>query len=275
LKKDLLEDSRKSRWKMRLSYGGWLVPVSLALAVLLWDLIVRLLKLPAFMLPAPGLVGRRFLQVLADGSLLYHSLFTLLEVLAGMAMGICAATILGYLLAKSAVVERLLSPYIVASQSVPVVAIAPLLVIWFGPGLFSKVLVCALIVFFPVLINTMVGVRSVPDDLRDLMRSLRASGWQTFVNLEVPAALPVFLAGLRVGATLAVIGAVVGEFVGADRGLGYLVNRARGQYDTALVFVSVLTLVLLALLLYGLVARLERRLLAWREPSKGMLVKQD
>jgi NitT/TauT family transport system permease protein len=93
--------------------------------------------------------------------------------------------------------------------------------------------------------------------------------------LEVPAALPVFLAGLRVGATLAVIGAVVGEFVGADRGLGYLVNRARGQYDTALVFVSVLTLVLLALLLYGLVARLERRLLAWREPSKGMLVKAD
>jgi NitT/TauT family transport system permease protein len=148
-------------------------------------------------------------------------------------------------------------------------------VIWFGPGLFSKVLVCALIVFFPVLINTMVGVRSVPDDLRDLMRSLRATGWQTFVNLEVPAALPVFLAGLRVGATLAVIGAVVGEFVGADRGLGYLVNRARGQYDTALVFVSVLTLVLLALLLYGLVARLERRLLAWREPSKGMLVKAD
>jgi len=251
------------------------VPVSLALALLLWELAVRLWNLPAFMLPAPGLVGKRLLQVLVDGSLLYHSLFTLLEVLAGMALGVSSATILGYLLAKSAIVERLLSPYIVASQSVPVVAIAPLLVIWFGPGLFSKVLVCALIVFFPVLINTMVGIRSVPDDLRELMRSLRATGWQTFVNLEVPAASPVFLAGLRVGATLAVIGAVVGEFVGADRGLGYLINRARGQYDTALVFVSVLTLVLLALLLYGLVAHLERRLLTWREPSKGMLVKQE
>ena len=251
------------------------MPVSLALALLLWELAVRLWNLPAFMLPAPGLVGKRLLQVLVDGSLLYHSLFTLLEVLAGMALGVSSATILGYLLAKSAIVERLLSPYIVASQSVPVVAIAPLLVIWFGPGLFSKVLVCALIVFFPVLINTMVGIRSVPDDLRELMRSLRATGWQTFVNLEVPAASPVFLAGLRVGATLAVIGAVVGEFVGADRGLGYLINRARGQYDTALVFVSVLTLVLLALLLYGLVAHLERRLLTWREPSKGMLVKQE
>jgi NitT/TauT family transport system permease protein len=251
-----------------------LVPVSLLLAVLLWELAVRLWRIPAFMLPSPGLVGSRFLQVLGDGSLLYHSLFTLLEVLSGMALGISAASVLGYLLAKSTFIERLLSPYIVASQAVPVVAIAPLLVIWFGPGLFSKVLVCALIVFFPVLINTMVGLRSVPEDLRDLMRSLRATGWQTFTNLEVPSAMPVFLAGLRVGATLAVIGAVVGEFVGADRGLGYLINRARGQYDTALVFVSVLTLVLLALVLYGLVASLERRLLTWREPSEGMLVKQ-
>ncbi len=251
------------------------MPVSLALALLIWELVVRLWRIPAFILPSPGLVGKRLLQVLGDGSLLYHTLFTLLEVLAGMAFGVIAATTLGYLLAKSSFVERLLSPYIVASQSVPVVAIAPLLVIWFGPGLLSKVLVCALIVFFPVLINTMVGLRSVPDDLRDLLRSLRATGWQTFVNLEVPAAMPVFLAGLRVGATLAVIGAVVGEFVGADRGLGYLINRARGQYDTALVFVSVLTLVLLALLLYGLVARLERRLLTWREPSEGMLVKQE
>lgn len=275
LKNGLQVQTPKYHWKKPLSNGKWLVPVSLALALLIWELVVRLWRIPAFMLPSPGLVGKRLLQVLGDGSLLYHTLFTLLEVLAGMAIGVIAATTLGYLLAKSSFVERLLSPYIVASQSVPVVAIAPLLVIWFGPGLLSKVLVCALIVFFPVLINTMVGLRSVPDDLRDLLRSLRATGWQTFVNLEVPAAMPVFLAGLRVGATLAVIGAVVGEFVGADRGLGYLINRARGQYDTALVFVSVLTLVLLALLLYGLVARLERRLLTWREPSEGMLVKQE
>jgi NitT/TauT family transport system permease protein len=275
LKSGSQKDSPTVRWKRRLLNGRWLVPLSLVLAVLLWELAVRLWRIPAFLLPSPGLVGKRLLQVLGDGSLLYHSLYTLLEVLVGMAMGISAATILGYLLAKSAFVERLLSPYIVASQSVPVVAIAPLLVIWFGPGLYSKVLVCALIVFFPVLINTMVGLRSVPDDLRDLLRSLRATGWQTFVNLDVPSAMPVFLAGLRVGATLAVIGAVVGEFVGADRGLGYLINRARGQYDTALVFVSVLTLVMLALLLYGLVASLERRLLTWREPSEGMLVKHE
>jgi ABC-type nitrate/sulfonate/bicarbonate transport system permease component len=248
---------------------AWLVPFSILAALLVWEIAARLGNFPAFILPPPSLVWERLVQSLADGSLLRHSLYTLLEVLLGLAMGASVATTLGYALAKSTAVERLLSPYVVASQAVPVVAIAPLLVIWFGPGLFSKVLISALIVFFPVLVNTIVGLRSVPEDLHDLMRSLQASRWQTFRLLEVPAALPVFLGGLRIGATLAVIGAVVGEFVGADRGLGFLINRARGQYDTALVFVAVLTLVLMALSLYGLVVLLETRALAWREhPEK-------
>jgi NitT/TauT family transport system permease protein len=186
-------------------------------------------------------------------------------VLVGLALGASSATAMGYLLAKSRTFERLLAPYIVASQSVPVVAIAPLLVIWFGPGLFSKVLICALIVFFPVLVNTIVGLRSVPEELQDLMRSLRATRWQTIRYLEVPATLPVFLGGLRIGATLSVIGAVVGEFVGSDRGLGFLINIGRGQYDTALVFVAVFTLILMALCLYGLVVALEARLLSWQQ----------
>jgi NitT/TauT family transport system permease protein len=251
----------------------WFVPISIVAALLIWELVVRIWQLPAFMLPAPLAVARRTFQLLADGSLLYHSLYTLLEVAVGMAIGVVAASILGYLLSKSTTVEKLVAPYIVASQSVPVVAIAPLLVIWLGSGLSSKVLVCALIVFFPVLINTLVGIRTVPEDLRDLMRSLKATQWQTFALLEVPAALPVYLGGLRVGATLAVIGAVVGEFVGADRGLGFLINRARGQYDTATVFVAILTLVLMALILYTLVTKFETRLLSWQEPSKGTLIK--
>jgi len=243
----------------------YLVPVSLAVAVILWYLVALLGHFPAFILPTPGLVWQRFWQVLLDGTLLKNALVTLQEVLAGLALGVITATVLGYLLAKSRSVERFLSPYIVASQSVPTVAIAPLLVIWFGPGLFSKVLVCALIVFFPVLVNTIVGVRSVPEDLRDLMRSLQATRWQTFRLLEVPAALPVFLGGLRIGATLSVIGAVVGEFVGADSGLGFMINRARGQYDTALVFVAVLALAIMALSLYGAVVLVESRLLSWRD----------
>ncbi len=242
-----------------------LVFFSIAVFVLLWEAAVSLGDFPAFILPGPSLVWKRFIQVLQDGSLLRHSLVTLGEVLTGLVLGVITSTVLGYLLAKSRTVERILSPYIVASQSVPVVAIAPLLVIWFGPGLFSKVLISALIVFFPVLVNTVVGLRSVSDDLRDLMRSLQATRWQTFALLELPAALPVFLGGLRIGATLSVIGAVVGEFVGADRGLGFMINRARGQYDTALVFVAVLMLVFMAVALYGAVVFLEMRWLSWRE----------
>ncbi len=160
--------------------------------------------------------------------------------------------------------EKLLSPYLIASQAVPVAAIAPLLIIWFGPGMGSKVLICGLIVFFPVLINTIVGLRAVPENLRDVMRAMRATPRQTLLLLEIPAALPVFFAGLRVGATLSVIGAVVGELVGSDQGLGFLINLARGQYDTALVFVAVGGLVTLALLLYGTVLLLEKHYLAWQ-----------
>ena len=238
--------------------------VSLAAGILIWQLLTLLLDLPTFILPSPGQVWRRFLQSLADGQLLRHTLVTLYEVLAGLFIGGFAATSLGYLLAKSATLEKLLSPYLVASQSLPVVAIAPLLVIWFGPGIFSKILVCSLTVFFPILINTVVGLREVPQDLRDLMRTLKASPTQTFWKLEVPAALPIYMGGLRVGATLAVIGAVVGELVGADRGLGFLINVGRGQYDTALVFVAVFTLIIKAMALYGLVLLIERQFLSWQ-----------
>jgi len=242
-----------------------LVPFSLLLAIAIWELVARLGKFPIFILPPPTLVAEKFIQSLLNGTLIKHTIYTLEEVLAGLILGVGFATIFGYILAKSHILENLLSPYIVASQSVPVVAIAPLLIIWFGPGILSKVLITALIVFFPVLVNTVVGIRSVPEDLYDLMRSLGATRWQRISKLEIPAALPVFLGGLRIGATLAVIGAVVGEFVGADRGLGFLINRARGQYDTALVFVAIIALVVLALGLYGAVTYMEGRFLSWNQ----------
>lgn len=253
----------------------WLIALSIILMLLVWQLVVWLTSLPAFILPSPGQVGLRFYQAILDGSLVQNAAVTLVEVIFGLALGISLATTLGYLLARSLNLERMLSPFIVASQSIPIVAIAPLLVIWFGPGLSSKVLICALIVFFPVLVNTVVGVRSVPEDLRDLMRSLRATRWQTFKKLEAPAALPVFLGGLRIGATLSVIGAVVGEFVGAKSGLGFLVNVGRGLYDTALVFVAVFTLILMALILYGLVAILEKRLLRWQQRPENESIMND
>jgi len=240
-------------------------PLSAAAAVLLWELFTRLSSLPAFILPSPGQVVTRFYTALSDGSLLRHAGITLLEVILGLLAGSLMATILGYLLGKSRLLEHMLSPYLVASQAVPTIAIAPLLIIWFGPGMFSKVLICSLTVFFPVLVNTVVGVRAVPDSLRDLMRSLQATPLQMLLQLEIPASLPVLLGGLRIGATLSVIGAVVGEFVGSDRGLGFLINVGRGQYDTALVFVALFTLIAMALALYGTVLLVERKLLAWQQ----------
>jgi len=243
----------------------WTALVSLLVGLAAWWLVSKLSGLPAFILPSPLQVWERFLLALQDGSLLLHTLVTLEEICLGLLVGTLTATALGYLLAKSRLFERLLAPYLVAMQAIPIVAIAPLMVIWFGPGMFSKVLICALIVFFPVLVNTVVGVRAVPRSLHALMGSLRASRWQTLRLLELPASLPILLGGLRIGATLSVIGAVVGELVGADRGLGFLVNVGRGQYDTALVFVAIFTLVALALGLYSLVAFFEHRLLAWQE----------
>ena len=240
------------------------IVVTLVLFLLIWELLVSLFDLPAFILPTPLQVGQRFLRAFSDGSLLQHSAATLVEVLSGLVCGVFFATLLGYMLAKSKFLENVLQPFLVASQALPMVAIAPLLVIWFGTGIFSKILICALTVFFPVLVNTMVGLRAVPQNLRDLMRSMRATPWQMFRQLELPAALPVLLGGLRIGATLSVIGAVVGELVGADRGLGFLINVGRGQYDTALVFVGVLTLVCLALSLYSLVLWMEKHLLRWK-----------
>jgi NitT/TauT family transport system permease protein len=258
MKKETYTGLRKRKWRS----AGLLM--SLAAFLIIWEGLVRLLDLPAFILPAPVQVAERWLRALADGSLLYHSAATLLEVLSGLLSGVVLASLLGYALAKSRLLEKVLQPFLVASQAIPTVAIAPLLVIWFGAGIFSKVLICALTVFFPVLVNTVVGLRAVPENLRDLMRSLRATRWQMLSMLELPAALPVLLGGLRIGATLSVIGAVVGELVGADRGLGFLINVGRGQYDTALVFVGVLTLVCLAVTLYSLVLWLEKRLLRWK-----------
>ena len=242
-------------------------PLIVLLTLLLWTLLVRLGDYPTFILPGPGDVYKKLALVLSDGLLWRHARITLTEIGGGLALGLSAATVLGYGMAKSRALERFLAPYIVASQSIPIVALAPLLVIWFGTGRLSKVLVCALTIFFPMLVNTIVGVRSVDPDLAALMRSLKATRWQTFAMLEVPSALPMLLGGLKVSVTLSVIGAVVGEFVAADRGLGFLINVARGNFDTPLMFVALLTLVVMALLLY-LVVVLAESLLLHRRRSR-------
>lgn len=247
------------------SLSRWLGLISILLAIPLWMIVVQVSGLPKFILPSPMDVWSRFLKALSDGSLLHHASITLTEILLGLLVSVLFATIVGYMLAKSRSLEQVLSPYLVASQAIPIVAIAPLLVIWLGNGILSKVVICALIVFFPVLVNTIVGVRAVTPALYDLMGSLRATRWQILWKLELPASLPVLLGGLRIGATLSVIGAIVGELVDAQEGLGFLLKLGDFQYDTSMVFVAVFVLVALALVLYGIVTLLEKRFLKWQK----------
>lgn len=256
-----LREAKRLRWPKE-----WLsIPAVVGIGILLWDWLVRWQEYPPFILPAPELVWRKFLRTLEEGTLVRHAGTTLTEIGFGLLLGLTLALILGYILGRNRFVERLVSPYIVASQSVPIVAIAPLLVIWFGSGLFSKVLVCALITFFPTLISTIVGIRNVDQDLMDLMRSLRASRWQLFRKLELPAAAPVIFGGLKLSVILSVVGAVVGEFMGADSGLGFLINLARGILDTPLMFVAIIALVVIAQALYLTVSIAERICLRWQQ----------
>ena len=243
------------------------LPVAAALVVFVvaWQLAVVIGGLQPSILPPPLLVGERFVTAFAEGTIQPHLATTLQEIAVGLTVGAVLGLFAGYVMARSPLAERLLSPYIVAAQAIPILALAPLLAIWFGPGLLGKVVICALIVFFPVAVSTMVGIRSTDPRLLGLGRSLRATPRQRLWTIEVPAALPSILGGLRVGVTLSVIGAIVGEWAGASRGLGVLINLARGSlFDIPLMFATLLTIALVGVALYLAVVLVERRLVGAR-----------
>jgi len=247
--------------------AGLVLPVvaSLVVFVLAWQLIVFVTGYPSFILPGPYTVAERFIRAWSDGMMWPHTQTTLVEVLLGFAIGASIGLVTGIGLARSRLAERLLSPYLVAAQATPILALAPLIVLWFGSGLPSKLVICTLIVFFPVAIATMVGIRSVDPRLLEMARSFRATEWQTITRVEVPAALPAILGGLRVGITLAVIGAIVGEWAGGETGLGVLINIARGSlFDIPLMFATLLTLALVGVSLYLVMVLIERRLVGER-----------
>lgn len=255
------EPARRRRWL------GLAIPVlaSLALFVIVWQVIVFLTGYPSFILPGPWTVAQRFVKAWADGTMGRHAATTLVEILLGFAIGSALALVAGLALARSRLVERLVSPYLVAAQSTPILALAPLLVLWFGTGLLSKLVITTLIVFFPVAIATMVGIRTVDPGLIEMARSFRATGRQIALRIEIPAALPSILGGMRVGATLAVVGAIVAEWAGGESGLGVLINIARGSlFDIPLMFATLLTLALIGVALYLVMVVIERRLVGDR-----------
>lgn len=236
---------------------------SLVVFLVIWKVAVFLGGYPEYILPAPDVVAARGWRAVGSGILWQHATVTVLEIVLGFAVGATAAVATGVALGKSVLVERVLSPYIVAAQAVPILALAPLLDIWFGGGLLARVAICALIVFFPIAIATMVGIRSTDPQLDEMLRSLGAGPAQRVRLLDVPSALPVIFGGLRVGVTLAVIGAVVAEWAGASVGLGVLINIAnQGLFDTPLMFVALATLAGIGLVFYGSVVLIERQLIS-------------
>jgi NitT/TauT family transport system permease protein len=233
--------------------------------LLAWKLLVVIGGYPNFVLPAPETVAARLWTAWRDGVIEPHVVTTLTEVLLGFLIGSAFAVLAGYALARSRLAERLLSPYLVAAQATPILALAPLIALWFGTGLLPKVIICALIVFFPIAVATMVGVRSVDTQLLEVGRVFRATPRQVLTHLEIPGALPSIFGGIRVGATLAVIGAIIGEWAGGESGLGVLINLARGSlFDTPLLFATLVTVAAMGVALYWLILVLELRLVGER-----------
>jgi len=201
-----------------------------------------------------------FQRSVASGLLLSYAGWTLAESLAGFVLGALIALPLGYAIARSRSLARLLEPYLAASQALPAVALAPLLVLWLPYGLAPVVVLCALIVFFPAVVSTVLGLRTLDRDVLDAARVEGANRWQLLWYMEAPLALPAILAGLRTSLTLSITGAVVGEFVIGVQGLGGLLEIARSNFDTPLVFATLLMLALLAMALYGLARFAEHQL---------------
>lgn len=243
-------------------YEYLLMPIGFMILIGIWHVLARVY--PAFILPGPGKVWGRMMEYSNHGLLMQHLVTTFYEAVIGFSVGALFALPLSYFLAHHPFFERCLAPYIVGLQAIPIVALAPLLVIWFGFGLTSKVLVAALVSFFPILTNGIMGFRSTDPRLAELMAIMGAKRTQVFTKLELPSALPVIFGGLKLGITLSVIGAVVGEFAGAGKGLGYLVNAARGSFDTPLIFVALIILAFLGVGFYLLIVWLEYGLLPWR-----------
>ena len=251
-------DQGKRTIRMREVVGS----LSVLIAVLaFWEWGIPALGTPAYIIPPVSDIAVEFFHMLASEQLLEHTLITAVTVLVGFALGSLLGIGVGYILGVSPTAEVILSPYVLALQIAPKVAFAPLFVLWFGYTIFPKILVAILIVFFPVMINVLTAIRAVDPDLINLARAFNASRWQIFRMIEFHVAMPPLFSGLRIGATLAVIGVVVGELVGGNSGLGYLLIYGEGSGNTAMVFVSIIMLTVIGILAYLLVILAERRVL--------------
>jgi len=228
-----------------------------------WEGIVRFLEIPGYILPPPTAIIRAFVSGFLTGAFIPDLAVTAFQAVFGFLIGSFIGLSLGVIIVLFPTMERIIYPYVVALQTVPKVALAPLLVVWFGFGLTSKVIVVALVSLFPILVNVIAGLRSVDQERLDLLGALSATRWQVFWYLRFPNSLPFLFAGLNTAVVLSVIGAIVGEFVGATRGIGFRILQANYNLDIAGAFALFMVLSLLGLTLHGTLKFIERRTVFW------------
>jgi NitT/TauT family transport system permease protein len=229
--------------------------------LLAWQFLPPALGVPSYIIPTVTDLAHEFGRMVVRENLLMHVLSTVTIAIAGFVIGSLLGAAIGYLLGMSVLVEKVLSPYILGLQIAPKVAFAPLFIMWLGYNSWPKLIVTILVVFFPILVNVLQSMKTVDRDLINLARAYSMNRLQIFWKIEVPASMPALMAGLRIGATLAVIGVTVGELVGGNTGLGYLITFGEGQANTAMVFNAIVLLTLIGIVLYGAVAVIEARVL--------------
>lgn len=249
-----------SRW-----FNG-LLPVSVVLmALVVWEVSVYLFKVPAWILPAPTEV---FVTLIQDGPLImYHSLTTIKESVTGLLLATGTAVTLAVVMDSSRWVRKAFYPLLITSQTIPIIALAPLFLIWFGYGMLPKVLIVALVCFFPIAVNVSDGFREVNPEMMKLMKANGAKGRHIFWKVKLPSSLPFFFSGMRIAATYSVMGAVIGEWLGGSRGLGIQLVRAAQSYRTDLLFAVIVVIVLLSLLVFFIVEMLSRVMMPWNNQS--------
>jgi NitT/TauT family transport system permease protein len=248
----------------------WMIPaVSLAVFLIAWDFAITWGEIPQYLLPRPVDVIVAFWNGYYGGMFWPHLFTTLYQVVVGYFIGCTAALLLGAAVAEWRSIERIVVPYVVALQSTPKVALAPLLIVWLGFGVESKIAMVVLICFFPVFVNSVAGFRSANPDMIDLLRVFSASRWHIFMNVKVPAALGTIFAGLQIAVVLALIGAVVGEFVTSRRGLGFLIQSSTLNFDVPLMFAAIISLSLIGIAGTSIVKFAYRKTVFWEQGSKG------
>lgn len=241
------------------------------LFLIVWQLYVTILRVPNYLLPGPAELFSSMIKLFVSGDVTKHIAVTMEEIIAGTAIGIVIGLVLGYIMAKIRLIERLVMPFVIIVQTAPKISLAPLFILWMGLGIESKAALVILVVSFPIMINEVSAIRSIEDNVYNLMKILKASRWQVFFHIEVPYSIEMMLSGIKLALTQAMTGAVIGEMIGAKAGLGYLLTLGSETYDIKMILNAVILLSVIGLALYLVSELIEKKALYWKVIDKSVV----